>query len=503
MSNQIQQKMATGAMWMVLFKLTERSIGLISTLILARVLSPSDFGVIAMALSFIFFAEQLAAFSFDIALIHDQSATREKYDTAWTFNILLGLSITVVMLLAAYPIAQFYKQPELVSVVCALALGPLISGAENIGVVAFRKELNFRKEFLFQLSRKALGFLIVVPMALILRNYWALVFGILFSKFAGTAISYLMHPYRPRFALSRAGELMVFSRWLLINNLIGFFKERTSDFFIGRLFGAGSLGIYNIAYEFAHLPSTELSAPINRALLPGFAKMTDIEEVSRGYANALSMMAMLAVPCAAGLAALAPYFVPTVLGVKWLPAVPLMQILAFNGAVLMFHSPVCSVLLARGYPKMPVIANGFYVVLLVSLLTAMALSAKQLGVQGAALAALLSTLLSTPVYLYMMQRKLSISPKIFFRAIARPVVASALMTLVLVCILPVYDRSMSGVFVAGWLFIGVGVGAIAYTLALVMLWILAKRPNGPERVVLDRVSKIVGNLSALFSSVRG
>jgi O-antigen/teichoic acid export membrane protein len=196
MSDHIQRKMATGATWMVLFKLIERSIGLISTLILARILSPSDFGVIAMALSFIFFAEQLAAFSFDIALIHNQSATREHFDTAWTGNLLLGLSITLVMLLAAYPIAGFYRQPELVWVVCALALGPLISGAENIGVVAFRKELNFRKEFLFQLSRKALGFLIVVPIALIVRNYWALVVGILFSKLAGTAISYLMHPYR-------------------------------------------------------------------------------------------------------------------------------------------------------------------------------------------------------------------------------------------------------------------------------------------------------------------
>ena len=109
MSDHIQRKMATGATWMVLFKLIERSIGLISTLILARILSPSDFGVIAMALSFIFFAEQLAAFSFDIALIHNQSATREHFDTAWTGNLLLGLSITLVMLLAAYPIAALLQ----------------------------------------------------------------------------------------------------------------------------------------------------------------------------------------------------------------------------------------------------------------------------------------------------------------------------------------------------------------------------------------------------------
>lgn len=496
MGNQIQRKMAAGATWMVLFKLIERSIGLISTLILARILSPSDFGVIAMALSFIFFAEQLTAFSFDIALIHNQSATREHFDTAWTGNLLLGLSITLFMLLAAYPIAYFYKHPELVWVVCALALGPLISGAENIGVVAFRKELNFRKEFLFQLSRKAVGFLIVVPMAVIVRNYWALVAGILFSKLAGTVVSYLMHAYRPRFTLSRVGELMGYSKWLLTNNLIGFFQARTTDFFIGRLFGAGPLGVYNIAYEFAHLPSTELSAPINRALLPGFAKMADSEEVSRGYANALSMMAMFAIPCSAGLAVLAPFFVPAVLGAKWLAAVPLMQVLAFNGAVLMFHSPAYSVLIARGYPGVTVIPNGLYVLLLASLIASMALGSWQPGLLGVAMAALLSSLLCTPVYLYILLHKLFISPLVFLRAIVRPVGASALMALVLVWSLPAYERTMSEVAAAGWLLLGVGVGSIAYVLALAALWALAKMPHGPERVVFERVKELVSKLES-------
>ncbi|HQQ74762.1 MAG TPA: lipopolysaccharide biosynthesis protein [Pseudomonadales bacterium] len=500
MSNKIQSKMAKGAIWMVSFKLIERSIGLVSTLVLARLLSPADFGVISMALSFIFLAELLGAFGFDVALIHNQSATREYYDTAWTCNILLGLSITLIMVLAAFPIANFYKHPELVWVVSVLALGPLISGAENVGVVAFRKELLFHKEFVFQLTRKALGFMIVIPMALALQNYWALVTGILFSKLAATVISYLMHPYRPRFALSRTRELIGFSGWLLMNNLIGFFKERSSDFFIGRLFGADSLGTYNIAYEFGHLPSTELSAPINRALLPGFAKMTEVEDVSRGYKNSLGIMALLAVPCAAGLAVLAPYFVPTVLGVKWLAAVPLMQILAFNGAVLMFHSPICAVLLARGYPQMPVIANGLYMLILLSQLSFIALNVEQFSVRNAAFAALLSSLLSTPLYLYILQRKLSISPMIFMRAIVRPLCSSVLMVLTIHWLLPAYDSSMALTTVATWLLAGIGIGVIVYMLAVLILWILGGRPNGPERVLLDHVGKLFGKFKASSSA---
>lgn len=166
--------MALGAVWMVLFKLIERSIGLISTLILARLLLPQDFGTIAMAMTFIAMAELLTAFGFDIALIQNRDATVEHYNTAWTGNLLLGLSIAVVMLVAAVPIAHFYRKPELVWVIVCLAFGPLISGAENIGVVAFRKELTFRREFVFQLSRKLIGFCVVVPLAFWLRNYWAL-----------------------------------------------------------------------------------------------------------------------------------------------------------------------------------------------------------------------------------------------------------------------------------------------------------------------------------------
>lgn len=472
---------------MVLFKLIERSIGLVSTLILARILSPTDFGVIAMALSFIFLAEQLAAFSFDIALIQNQSATREHYDTAWTCNLLLGLSITLIMVVLAYPVSLFYQKPEVVWVVIALGMGPLINGAVNIGIVAFRKDLNFRKEFYFQLSRKALGFLIVVPAALWLQNYWALVIGTMSARVFALAMSYVMHPYRPRFSLAKFRDLFSFSRWLLINNFIGFFKERTSDFFVGRLFGAGSLGVYNVAVEFANLPSTELSAPINRALLPGFAKMKDTEAVTSAYSNALSLMAALAIPCAAGLAALAPYFVPVVLGAKWLEAVPLIQILAFNGALLMFHSPICSILVARGHPRKTMIGNGFFVALLLVLLGTMSLGAERWGVSGAAFATVLTSVISTPFYLYLLRRGLGISPRVFLVAIARPVTAAAVMAGVLVWVMPAYDVAMPTSRAVLNFLAGVGGGAVVYLAALSSLWGLAGRPAGPERMFLDRV----------------
>jgi O-antigen/teichoic acid export membrane protein len=135
----IGRKMAKGAAWMVGFKLLERSIGLISTIILARLLIPEDFGLIAMANAVIAVAELLQAFSFDVALIQNQQATREDYDTAWTLNILLAASCAVLLAAAAYPLSVFYGDPRVESVIYWLALGMLTQGFENIGIIAFRK----------------------------------------------------------------------------------------------------------------------------------------------------------------------------------------------------------------------------------------------------------------------------------------------------------------------------------------------------------------------------
>jgi lipopolysaccharide exporter len=482
-----QSKMARGAVWMVLFKLVERGLGLISTLILARLLAPADFGVVAMALSFIFMAELLSAFSFDVAIIHNQSATPSHYNSAWTCNFLLGLSITVLMVAIASPIATFYRKPELMWVVYALAFGPLLTGAENIGVVAFRKELDFRREFKFQVSRKLISFSVVVPLAFLLKSYWALVIGILLGKAAGTVISYLMHPYRPRLDFSKVRELFVFSRWLLVNNLVSYFKERSGDFFIGRLAGASSLGTYNIAYELANLPTTEISAPINRALLPGFAKMKTQEEIGSAYTNALGLLALLALPAAATIFAVAPFLVPTLLGKKWLDAIPLMQILAFNGALLLFHSSICSVLMGRGFPKRVTITNGCYTVILLAFLAFFFLGWPEVGVIGAAYAVLLTSVLCTPIYLYQMRRCLGLAPMLFLKAIARPMLAAGVLVASVTWLLPDYDPAMGIVVTLAWLSAGVALAVATYAASIFGLWVALHRPPGPEQMAMDRV----------------
>ncbi len=478
--------MARGAVWMILFKWVERGLGLISTLILVRLLSPADFGVVAMGLSFIFMGELLAAFSFDVALIQNQRATPNHYHSAWTLNVALGAGIAAFMLLLASPIAGFYGRPEVFPVVCVLALGPLLASLENIGVVAFRKDLEFRKEFLFQVSRKVIGFVVTVPLAFWLRSYWALVAGILASKLGGTLVSYWAHPFRPRVSFSEIRSLMNFSRWLLLNNVVGFLKERSSDFVIGRLNGPAALGLYNVSYEFSNLPTNEIGAPINRALLPGYAKLKDDPvQVRITFANVAGVLAVIAIPVGAGMFAVAPFLVPVLLGQKWLGGVPLMEILSLNSALLVFHGNIVTLLIASGHPAAVMRTNAYFVGLL---LVGMLLLVPRFGALGAAWSALAACVLSTPIYLYQLRHFVGIPMRRFLEVVIRPVLAAIVMILAVRFALPDYDTAMStasaGIVLAG----GVVLGMLTYGLALIGLWFAGGRPPGGERVLLEQVT---------------
>jgi lipopolysaccharide exporter len=485
MSLKIQRSMADGAMWMMLFKLTERGLGAISTLLLVRLLAPSDFGIVAMAVSFIAMAELLAAFGFDVALIQERNPSLEHYHTAWTLNALLGLGITLLMAASAGPIALFYKQPAVFWVVLALALGPLITGCENIGVVAFRKNLEFRREFAFQINRKLAGFMVVVPLAFWLRSYWALVAGTLASKLAGTLMSYRVHEFRPHFSLSKLRSLFGFSKWLLLNNILGFLKARTSDFFIGRMRGAEELGLYNVSSEFANLPTTELSAPINRALLPGFAQIgNDPSALFSAYTNAISFVSLLVVPAAAGIFSIAELLVPVVLGPKWTGAAPLIRVVAINGAMTVVEGGIYSIMLAIGYPRDLTRINGVHVVVQLGLMLSLVAS---FGAIGAAYASLCASLCAAPFYLYYLRKHTGIPVFVFARAIARPLMAAAVMMVVLLLTLPSDIKALSISAAGVWLAIGVGIGAATYIVALILVWLALGRPDGVERMTIGRM----------------
>ena len=150
--------------------LFRRSVGIVSTIILARLLPPADFGLVAMASVLLVMVQALTEFGFDVALIQKQHADRSHYDTAWTFKVLFGVSSALLLVALAWPMADFYSEDRITPIILALSFGVFLRGFENIGIVNFRKEFNFNREFIFFSSIKAAAFIVTITTALILRN---------------------------------------------------------------------------------------------------------------------------------------------------------------------------------------------------------------------------------------------------------------------------------------------------------------------------------------------
>jgi PST family polysaccharide transporter len=472
-------RVAAGAAWMLGFRLLDRSIGIGSLMILARLLVPGDFGLVAMASSIVAIVELLNAFGFDVALIQKSDATRAHFDTAWTLGLAMAGACALLVAAAAFPASAFYGEPRLAPVLGLLALSTLIRGFENIGVVAFRKELEFAREFRLLLLKRAVVFLATVAAALATRSYWALVLGNLLGSIVGVVLSYALHPYRPRLGLGARAELMRFSKWMLLGNAVNTLAQRTSDFMVGRWLGAAPLGLFNLAQEVANLPTTELSAPINRATYPGYARVAaDPAQLRSQFLDVQGLTALLTTPAAIGIAVIAPLVVPLLLGDGWREAIPLLGILAISGLLASWRTNINYVFMAMDRSRLVTALAALRCALVVP---ALAFGTRRFGTTGAACAVLAMSLAMLPITQVFASRVLEVGWKQHGAVLWRPVLGSIAMGLSL--------AQMLDWLGGGWLALAVALvlGGVVYLAAIAALWAAAGFPDSAETQVRNAV----------------
>lgn len=488
----ISNKMAKGAAWMVTFKMVERSIGLVSTIILARLLEPGDFGLVAMATAFLGLLMLLTSFSFDVVLIQKQNAGRHLYDTAWTFNVIFGALLAMVLAIAAIPLAHFYNEARLEKILYVLAFSTFLGGFSNIGPVAFRKELQFHKEFYFLLAKKLTGFTVCMILAFTLRNYWALVWGTFAGRILEVLLSYRVHPYRPRFCLSGRKELFGFSMWLFVNNTIFFTFHRMADFIISKVAGSHALGVYTIAYELSNLPTTELVAPINRAVLPGYSRMADDPEALRqGFLNVLSMIALCAIPAGIGIALVADSMVLVVLGEKWRESISLMKILAVSGVFVALQTNTGSLYMALGKPRYLTMISFLHVFLI--FLPLLIILLEQHGVMGVAEAYLYSNIITWPINFFIVARLVKLKFSAIYAVLWRPFLSSALMTASVIYGMQYISYFQFNIEIMRLPF-EVSLGAVTYTTSILLLWWMSRCPDSAENFIYKKINLLIGRI---------
>jgi O-antigen/teichoic acid export membrane protein len=250
--------------------------------------------------------------------------------------------------------------------------------------------------------------------------------------------------------------------------------------------GTRELGLFNVSNEIASMPSTELAAPINRALLPGFARqVSDPAALRLSFLNVVSMLTLVTLPLGAGLMLTGHLIVPILLGSKWLEAIPFVPILALNGLLMSLGSNTGSFLLAVGKTHY---VFGLAVVKLAVLAPALIIGTLQAGAIGAAWAYVLSTLMVIPISYGIILKRLDLRVSHLLARIWRPASGIAVMTFCVGLVseeLPIPSDTMAMIT---HLVVIAAIGAISYGSTVFLLWNASQRPAGAERFLLDTLA---------------
>jgi O-antigen/teichoic acid export membrane protein len=220
----LSKRVVRGGIWVFALRITNRGLGFIRTIILARLLAPHDFGLLGVAMLAIATLETFSQTGFQAALIQKKENVESYLDTAWTVSAIRGIVLFLILFLSAPVIAKFFNSPQATLIIRVIAVSTLLSGFRNIGILFFQKELEFNKQFIYELSATLVDITVAISLAIILRNVWVLVWGGLAANFVRLFMSYMLHPYRPRirFEKEKFQDLFGFGRWVLGSSILVF-----------------------------------------------------------------------------------------------------------------------------------------------------------------------------------------------------------------------------------------------------------------------------------------
>ena len=320
-------RVAIGASWLLGMRWSVQLLGLGSTLVLARLLVPEDFGIVALATAYIAIVEGLTALPMSQALIRYRDADRSLYDTAWTLGLLRGVFIALLILASAVPVSNVMNEPRLLAVIMALAVRPLLEGLINPRFIDFDKHLDFSRPMMVRVGTKAIAVVVTVGLAIALRSYWALIIGGLVSASVRLPLTYAFKPYRPRLSIENVRTLISFSGWLSGASILYTLTHKLDKFVVGGLLNISMLGVYHIATQVSVLSNRELLPPLKRAFYPSFTMIAgDLPKLRANSLEAISILAAGTLALGVGLALVAEEFVTVVLSEKWLATVPIIAI---------------------------------------------------------------------------------------------------------------------------------------------------------------------------------
>lgn len=452
--------------WVALAQFSRVGAQLVSAAVLTRFLAPSDYGLMAMAMTITNLAFLFRDIGATPAIIQRPALSDAIKSTVFWINLLLGLAVALALLAVAYPVAQFYGEPRLIGVIAALAMVFPVSGLGILHQALLERESRFDLLARAEVTGAVVGLLASIALALHGAGIWSLVAQMLIAAVLNSAIVLYVCPFRAarRFCKQELASLIDDSASFSLFRVVTYFERNVDSLIIGKLLGSALLGIYALAIKIMLLPVQNLALVVSRAIFPALCR----QRASRAamadlYLRAVGAVSLVTAPAMAGIFVLREQLVECLFGAHWLEVANLLTWLAPAGFIQALTTGTGVVFLALGETRLLLRLGMFGATLMVAAF----LIGPRWGIEAVAMCYLVANMINLLPCFYLSLKKLDIGLRKAAKTVGLPLLASLLMVLVLIAAMPAVDTLPAGAFVK--LAILVAVGAAVYFFALLIV----------------------------------
>jgi O-antigen/teichoic acid export membrane protein len=497
----VGRQVAKGSILLIVGRVAIRLIALVSTLILARLLTPDDFGVVVLAASAIAIAEVLTLTGAGLAVVRRPTVDRSVYDSAWTINLLRCLLLGGVLAATAEWQAALLGDPRIGPIVLVVAATIALDGLHSAGFFRLQRELRFDVIFRTDVATKICAFVITMALAFWLRNYWCLVLGNLLMRLIMVPAGYWIAPHMPRLSFAHFRELLHFSKWMLASNACGAIESQAANLAIGRIVGLPTLGLWQLSWQIAAVPVTELAVPIRTPVYAGYSRVqNDAAELRRHFLVGFGLIAAVLTPLSVGIALVAPEVERIALGTGFAGAAPLIALAAFYAYIDALAHFTFNLFIVLNRQGRMVAVHALIVVLRVP---GVVLGTLLHGAVGAGIALVATAIVGAIAWHAALARLIGYGMRALVEQLWRSLAAAAAMAAAVLLVragLEPHGGSLPVALVN--VTILSAVGAATHIGTQLLLWRLAGLPYGAERMLLDMAGRGITALRARLARRR-
>jgi len=322
--------------------------------VLSRILTPEDFGIVGLGMTFLMLFYSLQDLGFMPAIIQRDSRVEESIAVGLFMRWILAIVLVLAFIALSPVITYFFTNPNVALVVVVMSANMFVLTAGFSSQTMLTRSLRFSKLAIATIVQTCTYTAAAIIFAVLGFSYWSLVFGSMCGCIVYVAVlkNYENPHIRPKLDKPLAKELWGFGKHLLIAILMTFILFNADQMIIAKVLGLTALGFYFVAARFGRILGQQIADVVNKVMFPTMARIKeDLSRLKTGYVLSLRMIAIVAVPLCFGISALSPLFVEEILGKDWIPAVVPLSILSFQGLINALITPASNVLISIGKPR--------------------------------------------------------------------------------------------------------------------------------------------------------